>query len=101
MSARLNQMQLDNFSLISERSDLLSVASTLGLLASQLIDANVGGDAPKALDDETLNRWCDAVSFLGMSVRRVVLGLEEREVSVSGRPAIRSGGGWDFWESQK
>lgn len=95
---RMTQAQLDNFSLISERCDLNGIAGALSLLASQLIDANEGGDKRRALDDETLNRWCDAASFLRMSVRRVISQLEDQESRVSGKPVTRPKGGWDFWE---
>jgi len=95
---RMTQAQLDSFSLISERSDLNGIAGTLGLLASQIIDANEGGDKPRPLDDETLNRWCDAASFLRMSVRRVIGQLEKVEAEVSGKPARYPSGSWDFWE---
>lgn len=95
---RMTQAQLDSFSLISERHDLNAISGTLGLLASQFIDANEGGDKPRALDDETLSRWCDAVSFLRMSVRRVIGQLEQIEGEIAGRPAKHTGGAWDFWE---
>lgn len=95
---RMTQTQLDSFSLICERKDLGAIAGTLSLLCSQFIDANEGGDKPRALDDETLNRWCDAVSFLRMSVRRLIGQLETAEAKVSGKPVRQANGAWDFWE---
>lgn len=94
---RLAPSQLEFFSLISERSDLNSIAGTLNLLSSQLIDACEGGDKPRPLDEETLNRWCDAASFLRMSVRRVIGQLEVRETEVTGKAPIRPFGTWDFF----
>lgn len=95
---RMTQSQLDSFTLVSERYDLNGIAGTLGLLASQLIDANEGGENPRPIDDDTMNRWCDAVSFLRMSVRCVIGRLETIETEISGKPASRPRGAWDFWE---
>lgn len=96
---RLTPHQLDHFSLISERTDLNHIAGGLDLLVSQFIDANEGS-VPRPLDDETLIRWTDAVSYFGMSVRRVIGQLESRESEISGKPPSRPIGKWDFWEGR-
>lgn len=95
---RMTQTQLDSFSLICERKDLNAIAGTLDLLCSQFVDANEGSGKRRALDGETLNRWCDAASFLRMSVRRLIGQLETAEAKVSGKPARNASGAWDFWE---